>query len=311
MKLLLSLLVLVSIFSIYSCGKKKEEKKKNKQEQVVGTSLCSEPREGIEVATVDYPKLKENSGIDFSNTHQGIFWTLNDAQAPAVFAIGIDGKNYGRFNLNGVQKVDWEDISLAKCFHNPAKDCIYVADTGNNDRSRSDFKVHVVEEPANYRVDGNLEIAETLTFTVPGKYNFEAMAVNEKKQEIYFISKNDDLHLPKDTSSVFELKRGATAATLMATINFVDYKISLGGKDKIITAADYDVKSKTLLLGTNNNAFEVKLKDLNEFSARAVKIDVPKMQQTEAIAYYYKDGRVHIVATSEGKAQPLYLISCE
>lgn len=274
-------------------------------------SLCLNPKDGVQVATIDYPKLKENSGIDFSNTHKGIFWTMNDQKGPDIFAIGVDGKNYGKFEIIGANKIDWEDIALAKCSHAPAKDCIYIADSGNNNRTRDDFKVYVVEEPRDYKTGVKLGLVETITFKVNGPFNFEAFVVNESKQEFYLISKNDDLNIPKGVTSVFSLQKDKDVASLVATLDFNSLSMTLKGKDKVVTAADFDTASQTLLLGTNNNAFEIKLSDLPDFKNKVRKIKVPKMEQTESIAYYWKDGKVSVVATSEGKNQPLYLIGCE
>lgn len=299
--------------AISACGKKETEvkKKNNKQEQSTEGVLCLNPQRGVKVANIDFPKLKENSGIDFSNKHEGIFWSLNDSSGLAVFALGIDGTNYGKFELPGVKKVDWEDIALAKCFHNSEKDCLYIGDIGNNERLRQDFKIYVIEEPADFRAGGRLELVNTLSFKVDGSHNFEAFVVNERTKEFYFISKNDDLNLARGVSSVFALAQDQSQATLIATLDFNEMKIPLTLEDKIVTGADFDQESQTLLLGTNGNAFEVSLSDLGKFKKRARIISIPKMQQTEAIAYYWKDGKVNIVATSEGKMQPLYLMSCD
>ncbi|HXH75604.1 MAG TPA: hypothetical protein VNJ08_11595 [Bacteriovoracaceae bacterium] len=269
-------------------------------------AICMDPQDGVEVAKVNLG-IRENSGIDFSNTHQGIYWALNDSGKSNIYAGGIDGASYGKFEITGAPKTDWEDIALAKCFHLPGKDCIYIADTGNNFLKREDFTVYVVEEPSNYKIEGKLNVVQTITFKIKGTHDLEAFAVNETKQEFYFISKT------KKASTVFSLAKGESLATVIATLDFDQLTMPIKSKDKIITAADFDNASQTLLIGTNDNAFEIKLSDLAQFKDKVRKIKIPKMDQTEAIAYYWKDGKVSVVATSEGegKTQPLYSISCQ
>jgi hypothetical protein len=268
-------------------------------------ATCLNPQEGTEAATIERPGLKENSGIDFSNKHPGVFWAINDEGPTDIFAIGVDGQNLGRFKVNGSKNIDWEDISLARCLHDPNKDCVYIADTGNNDLSREELTIYIVEEPQDPKIDATLNVISSIDFKLPGKYNVEAMAVNDSNGEIYFFSKNED------ATTVFILKKDEESASALMILDFGLLPYSIKAKDKIITAADFDANSGSLLLGSNDNAFEVNWSDLGNYKEKMKKIKIPKMRQTEAMAYYLKDSKLYIAATSEGKRQPLYLISCQ
>ncbi|MFQ5551326.1 MAG: hypothetical protein ACE5FJ_08835, partial [Gemmatimonadales bacterium] len=46
----------------------------------------------------------------------------------------------------GARNNDWEDIDLAPCPSEPG-DCLYIADTGDNNRRRNDVDIYVVPEP--------------------------------------------------------------------------------------------------------------------------------------------------------------------
>lgn len=278
----------------------------------IAFGLCANPRKGIEVARVSHPDLTENSGIDFSNRHPGIYWSLNDSGNPSeIFAGSIDGKAYGKFTIKDAHNIDWEDISVAKCLHREGKDCIYIGDIGDNFRLREEFRVYVVEEPAEYKTGGTLELVKTITFKVKARPNFEAFMVNESTRELYFISKNDKLNFPGDVATIFTLKEGADTTETLGVLDFRTLTIPLKKKDKVITAADFDTASGTLLLGTYDNAFELRLADLGSFKDKVRKIKVPEQVQGEAIAYYWRDGKPNIVTTSEGKNSPLYLIQCQ
>jgi hypothetical protein len=249
------------------------------------------------------PRLVEASGMDFSRKHEGIFWANNDANNLAeVFAIGADGKTYGEVVIEGVTNKDWEDLSVAACYYNPAIDCLYIADIGNNKLTRSKLKVYVVEEPSDLSVK-QLSITKTLTIASPGEFNFEAFAVNEKNFDFYLISKGGKKSLVKGESTIFKFTADNLTPQALATYDLTKFPGAVNKKDSTVTSADIDEKTQTLLLGTLGQAYELKL---DQLQGPASNIAIPKLEQSEAISYY-KDG---IMTTSEGANQPLVFVSC-
>jgi hypothetical protein len=274
-------------------------------------SSCKNPGPASEVATISNPSLEENSGIDFSRQHKNVFWTLNDANNTAdIFAIDTTGKNLGAFEIKGAENVDWEDIAVAACFHNKAKDCIYIADIGNNKGKRKEFNIYVVEEPA--ELSGkSLSLKDTITFTEKGIYNFEAFSVNESTQEFYLVSKSDKKLGIQGISVVFSLAKGAKKLKTITTIYFTKFSEELSKEDMIVTSSDFHTESQTLLIGTYGKAFQISMKEIGTFSSNAKIVEVPKMEKSESIAYQENDGNLLIYTSSEGLDQPLYKISCK
>jgi hypothetical protein len=85
--------------------------------------------------------IGESSGLVASRRHAGVFWTLNDSgNPPALFAIERDGTLIREYPVAS-KNVDWEDLAIDDDGH------LYIADTGNNDRRRTEVRILQVDEP--------------------------------------------------------------------------------------------------------------------------------------------------------------------
>lgn len=90
-------------------------------------------------------ELAEASGLAASRRHPGVLWLHNDSGSdPEVFAVDSTGAVLGRVRVTGAENVDWEDIALGPC---PAGECLYIADTGDNNERREAVAVYRVPEP--------------------------------------------------------------------------------------------------------------------------------------------------------------------
>jgi hypothetical protein len=133
-------------------------------------------------------QVGESSGVAVSRRHAGVIWTHNDSGDDAVvYATTLAGQLLSRHRLSGVQAVDWEDIALAPCPHQPG-DCLYIADTGDNHERRRVATLYVVPEPepAATREGGTDAIAPaaatlSVWITYPdGAHDVEAIWVDPK-----------------------------------------------------------------------------------------------------------------------------------
>ncbi|HXH74548.1 MAG TPA: hypothetical protein VNJ08_06260 [Bacteriovoracaceae bacterium] len=274
-------------------------------------SACVNPQKAQEIATISNSKLTENSGMDFSRIHKNVFWTLNDANNTSeIFAISTAGENLGAYEIEGVKNVDWEDIAVAPCIDDSSANCIFIADIGNNKGKRNEFYIHVVEEPLKLN-DRSLTVKETITFHKNGGFNFESFSINERTKEFYLISKAGKKDEIKNTSFVFGLTEGASELKTLATISFDDFPEELSKEDMTVTSGDFHTPSQTLLIGTYGKAYEISLKDIKSFNSKARTIEIPQMEQAEAITYQSTPEGLSILTSSEGTDQPLYKISCQ
>jgi hypothetical protein len=93
------------------------------------------------------PPIDESSGVAVSRKHPGVLWTHNDSgDGPMLYATNLAGDDLGRYLVPGATNYDWEDIALAPCPEQP-RDCLYLADTGDNNQRRRTVTVYIVAEP--------------------------------------------------------------------------------------------------------------------------------------------------------------------
>src|SRR6185503_2758373 len=91
------------------------------------------------------------------------------------FAFDTTGENRGVWRILGATNVDWEAISVGPCRGN--RDCVYIGDVGDNDRTLPRRAIYRVPEPTANGERGSLS-AETLSFSYEdGPHDVEAMYV--------------------------------------------------------------------------------------------------------------------------------------
>jgi hypothetical protein len=141
----------------------------------------------LEEVAVLPDELRESSGLAISRTQPGVLWSHNDAgDGPNLYAIDISGRLLAKFRVEGADARDWEDISSGPCPAGMAPEkpgpveCLYMADTGDNNQVRPDVALYIVTEPL---VDASGAtsspvIARPLRYRYPGTPNdAEALAV--------------------------------------------------------------------------------------------------------------------------------------
>jgi hypothetical protein len=133
------------------------------------------------------PRVRESSGVAASRAQPGVLWTLNDSGDNAwIYAIDTLGRLQGAFEVVGARNFDWEAISLGPCAR---RDCLYIADTGDNAQDRKTATIYRVAEPALSDAGGRTQPAQALKFRYPrGSPDVEALFV-DPRGAITLISK--------------------------------------------------------------------------------------------------------------------------
>lgn len=153
-------------------------------------------------AVVTHSELDELSGLAASARWPGLFWTHNDGgHKPRVYLIdGSTGSVRATFKLDKAPKADWEDAAVGPCAPADPSPCLYIADTGDNERSRGAAEIVRWPEPnvlpAAARAQEPVEIAagawQALAFSYPdGPQDVEAMAVLTDAR-VVLLTKQDD-----------------------------------------------------------------------------------------------------------------------
>lgn len=150
-----------------------------------GNNVC-DPEPAVLVALPQ--ALRETSGVAVSRSHDGVFWSHNDSGGgAAVFAIDASGAIRARVRVASATNRDWEDIAIATCEPGAERDCLFIAETGDNDEKYGNVAVYRVPEPdpATDTVTGPADI---LRFTYPdGPRDAEGLFVTDAG--IHVVSK--------------------------------------------------------------------------------------------------------------------------
>src|SRR5881296_2644637 len=143
-------------------------------------------------ATFHSPRVRESSGIAVSRAHRGVLWTHNDSGDDAyVYATDLAGTDRGAVRIRGARAVDWEDIALGPCPTQRGA-CLYIADTGDNERTRKSVVIYAVPEPdppARGRGPGRSAAAATLRLRYRGgPDDVEAIYVSPRDSALYLVT---------------------------------------------------------------------------------------------------------------------------
>jgi len=90
--------------------------------------------------------LQSIPGVALTGTLQSPRVIESSGVAASRAATDLTGADRGFVRIDGARAVDWEDIALGPC---PAwrGTCLYIADTGDNDRTRKSVVIYAVPEP--------------------------------------------------------------------------------------------------------------------------------------------------------------------
>jgi hypothetical protein len=131
-------------------------------------------------------ELNEVSGMIASQQQPDLFWVHNDSGDQArIFAVGRDGSLRAEVALEGVEAIDFEDISL----HDGV---LYVADTGNNLKRRKTVQIYLLPEPNVPRGNAPMKLSRKprkLDISYEdGTHDVEAMFV-DARGDVYMVTK--------------------------------------------------------------------------------------------------------------------------
>jgi hypothetical protein len=260
-------------------------------------------------------RIAEASGLAAASRSNDVLFTHNDSGDTArFFAVDRQGRTLGVYTLPGARATDWED--LARGPDESGASCLFLADIGDNERSRQTVKLYRVPEPEvdHSRPGAALETPRADRFELQypdGRRDAEALMVHPRTGQVFIVTKGAggsgvyaapprlDGENPNRLRKIGSIAFGSLPATLRS---LKDYYLHL-----LATAADLAPDGSRLVVCTYTDAYEWKIP--NDDLAAALKakpahIPLPKLKQAEAIAYT-RDGRALLV-TSEGAGAPLY-----
>ena len=251
--------------------------------------------------------LQESSGVAVSRRHGGLLWTHNDSGDDAVlYLTNLQGEDLGKLTLRDATARDWEDVTLGPC-PTGTSDCLYVADTGDNDHARSIARIYVVPEPEAVSPGETFSIeARHITIYFPDRpFNIEAVAASPTG-DLWMISKG----LADTAIFVFLVPRSKlTEDTIyLKPVSRLDFDPApeLG---QLVTAAAVSPDGKVLVARTYTQIFfyEIEGDRLERLGLCWLGHREP---QGEAVDFL-DDGRLVLTSESEaGGLSPISVVSC-
>ncbi|GAB5522583.1 MAG: hypothetical protein Roseis2KO_04550 [Roseivirga sp.] len=141
--------------------------------------------------------IDEASGLAASRSNPLYLWTHNDSGGnPEMYLFTTTGADSGRYELEGVRNVDWEDMTIGPG-PDDALTYLMVGDIGDNAAVRDSYAIYRVPEPDLNVIDlpemATLTNVETIDFVYSDEVSRDAetLMVDPTTKDIYVISKRE------------------------------------------------------------------------------------------------------------------------
>lgn len=270
---------------------------------------CTRWSEPAQLGTLD-AQLAELSGLVASRSQPGVLYAHNDSGDTArFFAVTTTGRTITEFLVDGASNVDWEDIALGPC---PAGTCLYIADSGDNERTRTDLALYRLTEPGGLlaaSVSPKKSIAaEKFRFQYPAtRYDAEALFVHPATGRVYLVTKEG----AGERAHLFRFPATLDAATT-ATLEEVG-KLSVPTDTQTpVTAADVSPSGQSVLIRMGNVTVQLAAPagDFEAFRAATPGVVPTAVEpQGEAVAFL-ADGLGYVTSSEKAGGPPLDGSTC-
>lgn len=289
----------LSVISACSAVFPSHEQLKNQNEQF--SEDWEKPKT---VGKISSSEITESSGIAVSRCNENVLWTHNDSGDKAyIFALNQKGEKLGTWKVSGAENFDWEDIATRKeksgeCF-------LYIADIGNNKRTRGEMTIYRVKEPkvsdenksSSKKNPLTTETAEAIKFDYPEmRHDAETLMIHPETGDIYVISKR-----LSGAAAVYKLKANYEKEKTNTLEKIADFEVP-AIPNGLFTGGDISPDGKHAVICDYFAAYEIDLpanaKSFDEiWKQKPEMIELGKRDQGETVGYS-TDGK-SIFATSE------------
>ena len=252
-----------------------------------------QPLEARRSGVFRHPRLTESSGVVASRRFPGVLWTLNDSDNPAeIFATDSLGRDLGVFTVRGAKNEDWEAIAAGRC---RGGDCLYIADTGDNEEIRRSARLYRLPEPAVPPRGGAgfTARAEALEVRYPdGPHDVEAALV-APDGAVLLVTKGRTSGVLAFRVPASAWAKGSVTATPLGRL-----PLASGGLGAMVTDASPSPDGDRVAIRTYLEIFFFRLTPADTFEPLGIACGVAGLElQGEGIAWVEPD---QFVLTSEG-----------
>jgi hypothetical protein len=261
---------------------------------------CSTPeRRGV----VENAELLELSGLAASVRHTDVLYGHNDSgDSSRIFALSSTGAHLATFELENASNDDWEDIAHSPC---AAGDCLWVADIGDNDSTRTEYAIYLMEEPASIEPGDHVVASQRVRFTYPdGPHDAEVLLVHPLTGAVTIVTKQEE-----GPASIYTLPTlvpdGSLEATKAGEVEPPD------GRAKFTGGAVHP-EATGVLLRTNSRVFYWAM-DPEQTVAEALAgaaCQLPLAQEVQGEAIAWLAGGKGIITIGEAANQAINVSEC-
>ncbi len=281
--------------------------------------LCVEWGEAREVGQLDPGLIAEASGVAASYQFPNRLYHVEDSST-TLFVIDPAGQLIQSPSIEGMRGTDVEDLALGPC---GSRECLFVADIGDNVRRRDSIEVIVVEEVEDF--PEQVTPRQRIRLRYPnGPQDAEALGVSSRG-DIYVISRT---LFPLDSQSHAELfmlsaerwsDSGAEGIHTLERLRSIEMRrLSASLPGQLVTGVDISRDNRRVLLSTYVDAFEFQVDSDPRGMLRAplvegpnvegqnyVRVPLVPLRQQEGVAYL-PEGDALIYTTEAGDGAPLF-----
>lgn len=264
--------------------------------------ICKEWGEAQVVGKLDHNTIDEASGIAVSGKNSNVLYHVNDSgNGPYFYTTRIDGSETNKLLIKGPHSIrsDFEDMTIGPCY---TKTCLFIADIGDNLKSRNTIKIIVIEENDKYRSE--VTPLKIVNLSYPDRpHNAESLAIHTNG-DLFIITKEENYKRQKSfPSKIYRIKKNKweTAGAKPLALEYIgtlDIELinsdSRGFLDNIITSFDISHDGKKFLVLTYQDAYEFNI-DLSKANANGFSgliagkhyntIKLIRLPQQESITY--------------------------
>jgi hypothetical protein len=286
--------------------------------QILSAAPCLQWKNPERLGILD-KRIMESSGIEISGQFQNRIYHINDSGSKGEFYItDFNGQFQELVSIKNFNPVDTEDMSLGPCGD---ETCLYIADTGDNQRTRKTSTIIAIKEKINF--GGAAEIALKVNLKYPdGKaHDVESMAVHPNGN-LYVITKDYQTKESQiEVAKVFwlpasELWENSSSLKTFRVLGQIDVGGILGdqGLESLVTSMAISSKGDRFALLTYSAIlefnFDISAGLRNELSPSDFSlVPLERLIQQEAIAYSASQDA--LIYTTEGTRAPIYQVQCQ
>lgn len=146
--------------------------------------------QGVELVRAEMDEVAEQSGLEISEHYENTAYIINDSgNDPILFIAGKDGVIRERVVYSAVEPEDPEALALGPC---DGATCLYIADMGDNFRSRSVRTIYFKKESA--LRDPSINFS-SFQFNYPDglKIDAESLMADPRTGDLYVITKHYEI----------------------------------------------------------------------------------------------------------------------